>query len=44
MESINLEHCRTQNDMHTTFNFFRSVLDLTLIAKKQKKYIKKGLK
>ena len=30
--------------MHTTFNFFRSVLDLTLIAKKQKKYIKKGLK
>ena len=29
--------------MHTTFNVFRSVLDITLIAKKQKK-IKKGLK
>ena len=29
--------------MHTTFNVFRSVLDITLIAKKKKK-IKSGLK
>ena len=30
--------------MHTTFNVFRSVLDITLIAKKKKKKIKSGLK